>query len=82
MNREKLCTKRFNAFIKTKNGYEFELQFQTPSSQAAKELKVPIYEERRKVGISDKRSKELESKMRDLAECVQNPPNISSIKNK
>lgn len=25
---------------------------------------------------------ELESEMRDLAECIQNPPIISSIKNK
>lgn len=78
----KVMHKAVQCTYKNKNGYEFELQFQTPSSQAAKELKVPIYEERRKAGISEKRSKELESKMRDLAECVQNPPNISSIKNK
>lgn len=38
-----------------KDGYKFELQFQTPSSQAAKELKTPIYEERRKVGISEQK---------------------------
>lgn len=65
-----------------KNGYLFELQFQTLSSQAAKEIKLPLYEERRKSGISDQRAIELESKMRDLAEHVNDPPNISSIKNK
>lgn len=78
----KAMHKAVQCTYQNKNGYEFELQFQTPSSQAAKELKVPIYEERRKAGISEQRSRELESEMRDLAECVQNPPNISSIRNK
>ena len=78
----KVMHKAIQCTYQNKNGYEFELQFQTPSSQASKELKVPIYEERRKAGISEQRARELESEMRDLAECVQNPPNISSIRNK
>ena len=78
----KAMHKAVQCTYRDKNGYEFELQFQTPSSQAAKELKIPIYEERRKVGISEQRARELESEMRDLAECVKNPPNISSIRNK
>lgn len=65
---------------KNKDGYEFELQFHTPASQAAKELKIPIYEERRKVGISEQRARELEAKMKDLAENVEDPPNIHKIK--
>ena len=65
-----------------KNGYEFELQFQTPASQAAKELKIPIYEERRKQGISSKKAKKLEQKMVDLAEQVPFPPDIERIKSK
>ena len=65
---------------KNKNGYEFELQFQTPASQAAKELKIPLYEERRKAGISEKRALELEARMRELAESVEDPPYIERIK--
>lgn len=71
--------KSIQCTYKNKDGYEFELQFQTPSSQAAKELKIPIYEERRKAGITEQRAKELESQMRDLAERVPNPKNVSSI---
>lgn len=63
-----------------RNGYVFELQFQTPASQAAKELKIPIYEERRKQGISQARAKFLEQQMIDLAEHVPDPPNIERIK--
>ena len=77
----KVMHKAVQCTYKNKDGYEFELQFQTPSSQAAKELKIPIYEERRKAGISEQRASELEAEMRDLAECVQNPPNVLSIKN-
>lgn len=65
---------------KDKNGFEFEVQFQTPASQAAKELKIPIYEERRKSDISPKRAAELEKEMRDLAEQVEYPPDIEKIK--
>ena len=65
---------------KTPDGYEFEIQFQTPSSQKAKDLKVPLYEERRKLGISESRAKELENKMVQLAEQVTEPKNISKIK--
>lgn len=61
-------------------GNAFELQFQTYSSQAAKELKTPIYEERRKIGNDDKRKWELERQMRDLAECVDSPLYIEDIK--
>lgn len=65
--------------FKSPTGYEFELQFQTPESQAAKELKIPIYEERRKQGISSSRAKELEKQMRDLAEQVPYPDGIETI---
>lgn len=63
------------------DGNMFELQFQTPSSQAAKELKIPLYEERRKNGISELRAKELESNMRELANKVKDPSNINDILN-
>lgn len=62
------------------DGYQFEMQFQTPASQAAKELKIPIYEERRQVGISHERALYLENKMRELADMVEDPPNIEKIR--
>lgn len=55
------------------------LIFQKPSSQAAKELKLPLYEERRKAGISETRAKELESGMLCLANIVRDPKYIDSI---
>lgn len=75
----KVMHKSVQSTFKDKNENVFELQFQTPSSQAAKELKLPLYEERRKVGISDIRAKELEQGMRYLANRVRDPINIDSI---
>lgn len=71
--------KSVQSTFRDKDGNVFELQFQTPSSQAAKELKIPIYEERRKVGISETRAKELENEMRILAEKVKDPDDITKI---
>ena len=62
------------------SGYLFEVQFQTPKSQEAKDKKVPIYEERRKPGLDKKRQEELEQMMVDLAEKVPYPKNIEKIK--
>ena len=75
----KVMHKSVQSTYKDKNGNVFELQFQTPSSQAAKELKLPLYEERRKVGISDIRAKELEQGMRYLANSVKDPIDIDRI---
>ena len=60
-------------------GYEFEVQFQTPESQKAKDDKIPIYNERRTVGISEERAKELEKQMEDLALKVSDPVGIETI---
>lgn len=65
---------------KSPKGFIFELQFQTPESQAAKDLKVPLYEERRRRGVSEERASELEAQMRNLAERVPYPNDISEIK--
>ena len=91
--KETECTNYFNLFnegkvkhkavqsnFKTKDGYEFEIQFQTPESQKAKTKKIPLYEERRKVGIDPKRAKELEKQMEDLALKVPDPHNVNKIK--
>lgn len=66
--------------FETKDGFEFELQFQTPQSQAAKELKIPLYEERRKSGLSEARKAYLEQEMHNLAEEVPYPKDIETIK--
>ena len=78
----KVMHKAVQSNFANKNGYEFEVQFQTPASQAAKELKIPIYEERRKSGISKERALELEQQMRDLADHVSDPPGIETIRKK
>lgn len=75
----KVMHKAVQSVFKDRNGNVFELQFQTPSSQAAKELKLPLYEERRKAGINETRTKELESGMRYLANRVKDPKYIDSI---
>ena len=62
------------------NGYKFEIQFHTPSSQLAKDKKLPIYEERRKPGLSREQQIKLEKQMDDLAKQVTEPKNISRIK--
>ena len=71
--------KAVQSTFRDKSGNVFELQFQTPSSQAAKELKLPLYEERRKVGINEIRAKELESDMLYLAKKVKDPKDIDLI---
>lgn len=65
---------------KSPKGFTFEVQFQTPESQAAKDLKVPLYEERRRRGVTNERATELETQMRNLAEQVPYPNDISQIK--
>lgn len=90
---EKRCRNYFDLYSKGKvqhksiqcifsdeDGNLFELQFQTVSSQAAKELKIPLYEERRSKNVSPERAKQLEREMRNLAECVPYPPYIEDIK--
>ena len=62
------------------DGFEFEIQFQTPYSQAAKQLKLPLYNERRKAGLSEIRKAQLEKEMHDLAEEVPYPKGIEEIK--
>lgn len=72
--------KSVQSVFEDKDGYKFEVQFQTPDSQKAKDLKVPIYEERRKPGLSKEREQELEQKMVDLAEKVPYPEDIYKIR--
>lgn len=76
----KVKHKSVQSNFSTKDGYEFEIQFHTKSSQDAKNKKIPIYEERRKVGINPKRAIELEKQMDELALKVKDPKDIYKIK--
>lgn len=75
----KVKHKAVQSVFEDRSGHPFELQFQTPSSQAAKELKIPIYNERRSSGLSEQRKAELEQMMTDLAEMVPNPRGVFDI---
>ena len=65
---------------KSKNGYEFEIQYQTASSQDAKDKKVPLYEEVRNPNVTSKRKIEIVKLMNELADSVKNPDDILKIK--
>lgn len=76
----KVKHKSVQSVFSTPDGYRFEIQFQTPSSQNAKDAKLPLYEEHRSLKTTAERRKELESQMERLAEKVSTPRNIYSIK--
>lgn len=75
----KVKHKSVQSVFQDKDGYKFEIQFQTPSSQKAKDLKTPLYEERRTPGISPERARELEHQMDILAQSVSDPPGVERI---
>jgi hypothetical protein len=76
----KVKHKSVQSVFQDPDGYKFEVQFQTPSSQLAKDKKVPLYEEVRKLGVSKERRLELEKSMEELAKGVSNPKDIYKIK--
>lgn len=76
----KVQHKSVQCIFTDRDGNHFELQFHTPSSQAAKELKIPLYEEARETGISEVRKASLELQMHDLAERIKDPRNVYSIR--
>lgn len=71
--------KSIQSVYRTKDGYNFEVQFHTASTQRAKNKKIPLYEERRKPGISLDRANYLESQMVALAEDVTTPKDVYTI---
>lgn len=79
-NKGEVKHKSVQSVFKTPDGYLFEVQFQTPASQKAKNDKLPLYEEARKAGIKPERRAQLEYQMELLAEKVPNPKGIYSIK--
>lgn len=76
----KVKHKSVQSIFSDSDGYKFEVQFHTPSSQDAKNKKLPLYEERRKTGLSKERQLELEKHMEALAKQVTIPQDIYAIK--
>lgn len=76
----KVKHKSVQSIFSDKDGYKFEVQFHTPSSQEAKDKKLPIYEERRKPGLSKEEQMRLEKQMDALARQVTIPKDIYKIK--
>lgn len=76
----KVKHKSVQSVFKSPDNYIFEIQFQTPSSQRAKDKKLPLYEERRKLGVDSDRAAELENKMDALAQQVSTPKDIYKIR--
>lgn len=79
-NEGKVKHKSVQSVFEDKDGYLFEVQFQTPESQRAKNKKTPLYEERRRSDISKERATELENKMTKLMDPVPTPDDIDKIK--
>jgi hypothetical protein len=79
-NKGKVKHKSVQSVFADPKGQIFELQFHTPSSQNAKNKKIPLYEEIRKPGIDSVRASQIEAKMDDLAKTITNPPKVLSIK--
>ena len=76
----KVSHKALQSVYKDKNGVSFEIQYHTPSSQAVKELKLPLYNEARQLKTSDTdRKEEIENEMRELAKKINDPKDILSI---
>lgn len=72
--------KAVQSVYRNEDNKTFEIQFQTPSSQAAKDLRTPIYEKRRRSGLSEQEKSKLEQQMLRLAEFVPYPQNVFNIK--
>lgn len=79
-NEGKVKHKSVQSVFEDPGGFSFEVQFQTPSSQLAKDKKIPLYEERRQPYLPKKRQQELERQMIELAENVSTPKDIDLIK--
>jgi hypothetical protein len=79
-NKGKVKHKSVQCVYKDPDGYLFEIQFQTPASQKAKDKKVPLYERRRTPGLSLEEQKYLEDQMDKLAKEVPDPKNVFNIK--
>ena len=71
--------KAIQSVYKTSHGFNFEVQFQTSESQAAKELKIPLYNEARQASVSAKRKMQLENEMERLADRISDPSGVYEL---
>lgn len=76
----KVKHKSVQSNFQDKDGYIFEVQFQTPSSQNVKDRKVPLYEEARDIRTSSVRRSEIEKQMESMAKSIKDPIGIDRIK--
>ena len=76
----KVKHKSVTSVFTTPDGFAFEIQFHTPSSQAVKELKTPLYEEIRNANTSQLRKDFIIKEMTNLAETIDYPKDVFSIK--
>lgn len=77
----KSCQKAIQCVYENKDGYKFELQFHTPSSEGIKDnYNHKLYEKWREKTTPQNIKEELYNLMLDSGKRVTNPPNIMSIK--
>ena len=76
----KACQKAVQCVYETENGYLFEVQFHTDSSQGAKEVNHPYYEKYRDKTTPDSRKQNLDKIMRDNGRLVKDPKGVYTIK--
>lgn len=67
--------------VKSPEGQSFELQFHSSESMAVKNENHKMYEESRKVGTSNARRAELESKMKSNTSSMPNPAGVEQLQN-
>lgn len=71
--------KAVQSVFKSPDGVRFEIQFQTPQSQAVKELKLPLYNEVRNAGVTPKRKTYLINRMNQLGRSIDDPSGVFDI---
>jgi len=71
--------KGINSAMTTKDGYEFELQFHTPQSFAAKERAHKIYDDARRVPAGSKESLAYQEQMKKIFDAVPIPEGAATI---
>ena len=71
--------KAVQSIFESPDGIRFEIQFQTPQSQAVKELKLPLYNEVRNAGVTPKRKAYLINRMNQLGRSIDDPYGVFDI---
>lgn len=75
----KVSHKAIQSVFSSPDGTLFELQFQTPQSQAVKELKLPLYNEVRNLNTTKERRTYLINQMNQLGRTIDDPDGVFDI---